>query len=69
MMRPGIGTLRRRGRIMMRPYAGNTTTRQGAAPGTRGRIMMRPYRIWGKPRLTPRCFGSGQRDVMTLPRV
>ena len=54
---------------MMRPYAGNTTTRQGAAPGTRGRIMMRPYRIWGKPRLTPRCFGSGQRDVMTLPRV
>jgi hypothetical protein len=25
--------------------------------------------IWGKPRFTPRCWGSGQRLVTTLPRV
>lgn len=27
------------------------------------------YRICGKPRLTPRCWGSGQRAVTTFPRV
>ena len=27
------------------------------------------YELTGKPRLTPPCDGSGQREVTTLPRV
>ena len=71
----GVGRARGSGE---RPRFRDAETRSSTPPGGRARTGSgtgwpfsadRPYFICGKPRFTPRCWGSGQRLVTTLPRV